>query len=88
MICPICTPTVEITWADLVADQVELCEKHSGEHVSLFAQSSPQIAWPIADWAEKHRFLSADLTTARHDEAGPFTSAVLAMICTLPRKSK
>lgn len=67
MICPVCTPANEITWGDLVADQVELCTRH---------------------WAEKHRFLSADLTTARNDEAGPFTSAVLAMICTLPRKSK
>lgn len=28
MICPICTPHDEITWADLQSDLVKLCEQH------------------------------------------------------------
>jgi hypothetical protein len=28
MICPICTPSGEIHWADLIADRVNLCPEH------------------------------------------------------------
>lgn len=28
MICPVCTPHDEITWSDLLADRVQLCDEH------------------------------------------------------------
>lgn len=28
MICPICADHAEITWSDLIADRVELCDEH------------------------------------------------------------
>jgi hypothetical protein len=29
--CPVCTPSEEIHWADLIADRVQLCDEHKPE---------------------------------------------------------